>query len=55
MKKKIAVLISFMMELTFALAACGGGNADLSDSKYLGEWKADSLSLGEETGNVDGG
>lgn len=55
MKKKIAVLISFMMVLTFALAACGGGNADLSDSKYLGEWKADSLSLGEETGNVDGG
>ena len=46
MKKKIAVLISFMMVLTFALAACGGGNADLSDSKYLGEWKADSLSLG---------
>ena len=28
MKKKIAILISLMMVLTFALAACGGGGSE---------------------------
>ena len=32
MKKKIAIMISFMMILTFALAACGGGDTDVSGS-----------------------
>ena len=51
MKKKIAILISLMMVLTFALAACGGGGGgeDLSGSKYLGTWKAESVSVGEES------
>ncbi len=55
MKKKIAVMISFMMVMTFALAACGGGDADVSDSKYVGAWQAESVSLGEESGDLDGG
>ena len=55
MKKKIAVLISFMMVLTLALAACGGGggNDDVSGSKYVGTWKADSASFAGESGALD--
>ena len=42
MKKKLAILLSLTMVLTFALAACGGsGSEDLSDSKYVGTWQAD--------------
>ncbi|MBQ3369655.1 MAG: hypothetical protein IJG48_01405 [Mogibacterium sp.] len=54
MKKKIAIMISFLMVLTFALAACGGGGSseDLSGSKYLGTWVAASMSLGDETGEI---
>ena len=53
MKKKIAILISLMMVLTFALAACGGGGSDdLSGSKYLGTWKAESVSVGDESGEL---
>lgn len=53
MKKKIAVLISFMMVLTFALAACGGGSEDLSDSKYLGTWQSESISALDESDDFD--
>ena len=55
MKKKIAIMISFMMILTFALAACGGGDTDVSGSKYVGTWQAESVSLGEDSGDLDGG
>ena len=56
MKKKIAILISLAMVLTFALAACGGGGSeDLSDSKYVGSWVAESVSLGEDSGELEGG
>lgn len=56
MKKTIALLLSFMMVLAFTLAACGdGGNADLSNSRYLGTWKAESVSVAEESGDLDGG
>jgi len=54
MKKKIAIMISFMMIMTFALAACGGGgDADLSDSKYVGTWRAASISAGGNSEDVD--
>ncbi|MBR3124694.1 MAG: hypothetical protein IKF42_04585 [Mogibacterium sp.] len=55
MKKKIAILLSVAMVLTFALAACGGGSSseDLSDSKYVGTWAADSLSFAGESGELD--
>ena len=38
-----------------ALAACGGGGSseDLSDSKYVGTWKAMTVSVGDESGDVD--
>ncbi len=53
MKKKLAVLLSLAMVLTFTLAACGGGDADLSDSQYLGDWVAASLALGDESGDLE--
>ena len=53
MKKTLILLLSVVMVLTFALAACGGGSEDLSDSKYVGEWKFDSISLGENSEALD--
>ena len=54
MKKKLAILLSLTMVLTFALAACGGGGSeDLSDSKYVGSWIADSLSFAGESGEME--
>ena len=49
MKKRLAILLSFAMVLTFALAACGGSGGDVSDSKYIGTWVVDSLSLAGES------
>jgi len=55
MKRKIAILISFMIVLTFALAACGGGGSsdDVSGSKYVGTWKADTASFAGESESFD--
>ncbi|MBQ6502062.1 MAG: hypothetical protein IJI87_12055 [Mogibacterium sp.] len=55
MKKKIAILISLAMVLTFALAACGGGSSseDLSDSKYVGTWTTEKLSFAGESEELD--
>lgn len=56
MKKKTVIMTVLTAALCFALAACGSGSkADLSDSKYLGEWKAESLSLGDKSGGLEGG
>ena len=52
MKKKLAVLLSMAMVLTFALAACGGGG-DVSDSKYIGTWVVDSMSFAGEADAPD--
>ena len=55
MKKKMAILLSAVMVLAFALAACGGGgNADLSDSKYVGTWVCNSVSLGDASEDFSG-
>ena len=50
MKKRLALLLSLAMILTFALAACGGesGSGDVADSKYVGTWKPDKLSFAGE-------
>ena len=53
MKKKLAILLSLAMVLTFALAACGGGGGDVAGSKYVGTWKAESLSLAGESEDLD--
>ena len=56
MKKKLALLLSLAMVLTFTLAACGGGGSeDLSDSQYLGDWVAQSVSIGDEAEDLEGG
>jgi hypothetical protein len=54
MKKKLAILLSLAMVLTFALAACGGGggNGDVADSKYVGTWKPDKLSFAGESEDI---
>ena len=55
MKKKMAILLSAVMVLAFALAACGGGgNADLSDSKYVGTWVCNAVSMGDASEALDG-
>ena len=46
MRKTIALLLSLMMIMMFALASCGGGSEDLSDSKYVGTWRAEVTSKG---------
>lgn len=56
MKKKIAVLLSLIMVFSFTmLSACGGGGGseDLSDSKYVGTWKAMSMSFADESEDFD--
>lgn len=49
MKKTLIVLtVAMAAMLCILLAGCGGGGDDLSDSKYVGTWKAVSMSLGDE-------
>ena len=57
MKKKLAILIGLMMVMCFAFSACGGGKSDvdLSDSKYVGTWKAESLTVGDVNNDLGGG
>ena len=56
MKRYISIaLISIMILSALAFTACGGGgsDADLSDSKYVGTWKAQSINVGDESGEVE--
>jgi hypothetical protein len=57
MKKKFAILLGLIMVMSFSFAACGGGDSgqDLSDSKYLGEWVASGLSVGDVSEELEGG
>lgn len=56
MKKKLAIIIGLMTAVAFTFAACGGGSsADLSDSKYVGEWVASGMSIGDTSGDIEGG
>lgn len=50
MKKRLVILIGLVMVLScVVLTACGGSSDDLSDSKYVGSWIIDTVSLGEES------
>ena len=57
MKRYISIaLISIMILSALAFTACGGGgssDADLSDSKYVGTWEAQSINVGDESGEVE--
>ena len=44
MKKKLIALV-LCLTVVFAFTACGGGDADNSDSPYVGTWKAADISL----------
>ena len=54
MRKTIAVLCSLVLAVTCVLlVGCGGGNADVSESKYIGTWKATSLTVASESMDMD--
>ena len=49
MKKGLALTLAAVMVLAaLALTACGDDGTDLSDSKYVGKWKAVEISLKDE-------
>ena len=52
MKKRIAILLSLVMALAFAFAACGGGG-DVSDSKYVGTWSTGEVVVVGESSELD--
>ena len=55
MKKIVSIALAAVMVLTaLALTACGSSGSDLSDSKYVGSWKAVSMSVGDESEAPDG-
>ena len=56
MKRYISIaLISIMILSALAFTACGGGgsDADLSDSKYVGTWKAQSINVGDDSSEIE--
>ena len=54
MKKNIRTTLCLALAVSCVLlAACGGGDKDLSGSKYLGTWRAVSLSLMDEVGEFE--
>ena len=56
MKKRMVIILSVLLVLSaLALSACGesGSSADLSDSKYVGTWKASGVTLGGESENFE--
>lgn len=57
MKKLISIMIISVMVLSvLALTACGGGGSseDLSDSKYVGTWKAAAVAIGDDSEEMTG-
>ena len=55
--KKTIIILAFAMAAMFCvlLTGCGssGSGEDLSDSEYVGTWKAVSMSMGDEKESVD--
>ena len=52
MKRTISIVVVLLMLLSvLLLAGCGGSgsSADLSDSKYVGTWKATTMELKDES------
>lgn len=57
MKKALSLTVAAVLVLSaLALTSCGGKKQDLTDSKYIGTWKATSLAVaGEDQGDLQGG
>jgi predicted small lipoprotein YifL len=56
MKKIFSITVMLLMvTVILLLAACGGsGKTDLSDSKYVGTWKAEKMALKDESEELSG-
>ena len=46
MKKRIALILSFVLVLSMALCACGGGEGGTKKETVVGTWKA-SIDMSE--------
>ena len=61
MKKRIITALCLLMAVScFVLVGCGSSSSssssapqDLTNSKYLGTWKAVSLTMGDKSGAID--
>ncbi|MBR0382454.1 MAG: hypothetical protein IJH71_08465 [Eubacterium sp.] len=56
MKRLISIsLIALLIMSAFVLTSCGSkdSDVDLSDSKYLGTWKAKGISAGDESEELE--
>jgi len=55
MRKRMGIILLALLVLSaLVLSACGeSGSADLSDSKYVGTWKAAGVSLGGESEELE--
>lgn len=55
MKKYLSLFLVVLLLMTaLVLTACGGGDkADLSDSKYVGTWKASDVGFAGQTGDLE--
>ena len=53
-KSYIAVILTMILSMVL-LSGCGGSSStDLSDSKYVGTWKASTMALMDESETVNG-
>ncbi len=54
MRRTIALFLCLLVfSSCFVLTACGGTGKDLSESKYVGTWKCENLSLKEESAELE--
>lgn len=54
MKRKTAVFLCIVMIASCVLLGACGGKQDLSNSKYVGTWKAESISAFGEESSLEG-
>ncbi len=54
MKRFISIaVVSLMILSALLLAACGGSNGDVAGSRYVGTWKATTMSIGDKSAAVE--